>query len=338
MKVFDIDIIDAFRDTLTKAKFIVIIGHKNTDADCLGSSFALSRFFNKKNVKTKIIIPDDIPVALNWLDNIDEVMIYEHAPWEAVNVITESDVIFMVDFSDFKRIDDLADSVEVSKALKINIDHHRDHKEIADFGFVDFNRSSASELVYEFLNILDKKNIDKQIAEYIYMGIVGDTGNFAYDSADSQTLKIASELLDYNIDKSKIINGLYNNYTFDRMTMLGHLLSKKMEYFPDKNFAFVSLSLNDQKQYNYQNGDHENMVNFPLSISDVRFSMLIFEKEDSVKVSLRSIGDFDVNKISRQFFDGGGHKNAAGGSSNKSLIDTINYIKNNIDEIIKIGK
>ena len=338
MELFDKDIISAFSDTLKNAKSIVIIGHKNTDADCLGASFAISHFFNKKNVKTKIIIPDEIPKALMLIDKINEVMIYENAPWEAVNVITESDVIFMVDFSDFKRIDDLADSVEVSNALKINIDHHREHKEIADFSFVDADRSSASELVYEFLNIIDKKNIDKEIAQYIYMGMVSDTGNFAYDSVKSQTLKIAAELLDYKINKPKIINGLYNNYSFERMQMVGFLLSEKMKYYPDKNFAQIVLSLKTQEKFNYKNGDHENVVNLPLSISDVNFSMLIFEKKEiGIRISLRSKGDFDVNKISRKYFNGGGHKNAAGGSVYKPLDDVLSFINENIDEIIKTG-
>lgn len=338
MELFDLDTINAFKETLDNAKKIAIIGHKHTDADCLGSALAISCFFEKKNIETKVIIPDELPNYLSWITGIKDVMIYDKAPWKAVNFITESDVIFMVDFSDLARIDDIADSIEVSKALKINIDHHREPKSIADFCFVDFNRSSASELVFEFLSILDKDNIDNQIAEYIYMGIVADTGSFAYDSADSKTFRVAAKLLDYDINKSKIINGLFNNHTYNRMKLLGYLLSEKMVYNKKYNFSFIYFSVEEQERFNYQPGDHENIVNMPLSISDVNFSIFLFETEDSVKVSLRSIGDIDVNKISRKYFNGGGHKNAAGGRSQKSLIDIVNLLQNNIEEIINVGR
>jgi len=337
MNLFDIDIIDAFKNTLLEAKKITIVGHKNIDGDCLGSALAVSSFFKKLNCETKIILPNEVPSSLHWL-NLENIIIHNQAPWDTVDYISDSDVIFMLDFSDLKRIDDLADVVEVANGLKINIDHHREPKEIADFAFVDYNRSSASELVFEFLNIIDNKLMDKEIAENIFLGMVSDTGSFKYDSADSKTFSIASELLKYNIDKSKIINGLYNNFTFDRLKLLGHAIQNRIVYYSEKSLAYMYLTLEDQKKYNYKYGDHENFVNWPLSIDGVEFSVLFFESEEKIRISLRSVGDFDVNKIARRFFNGGGHKNASGGSSESSLNDTINFFEKNIEEILKTAK
>lgn len=337
MDVFDIDIIDAFKDTLLKAKKIAIIGHKNVDGDCLGASLAVSSFFKKMNCETKIIIPNEIPDSLKWL-NLENIIIHDQSPWDTVDYISSCDVVFMLDFSDLKRIDDLADVVEVADALKINIDHHREPKEIADFAFVDFNRSSASELVFEFLNIIDDNLMDKDIAENIFLGMVSDTGSFKYDSADSKTFFVASELLKYNIDKSKIINGLYNNFTFDRLKLMGYAIQNRIVYYSEKSLAYMYLTIEDQKKFNYKYGDHENFVNWPLSIEGVEFSALFFETEEKIRISLRSVGNFDVNKIARRFFNGGGHKNASGGSSEISLNETIDFFEKNIDEILKIAK
>ena len=337
MNVLDSDIIDAFKDTLLKAKKIAIIGHKNIDADCLGASLAVSKFFSKLGCQTKIIVPDAIAELFAWL-HLQDIMIYNEAPWDAVSFINDSDVIFMLDFSDFGRIDDLADVIEVAKALKINIDHHREPKEIADFGFVDFNRSSASELVYEFLKIIDEKNIDKEIAEAVFMGIVSDTGSFKYDSANSETFLVAAELLKFDIDKSKIISGLFNNFTYDRLKLLGHSILNRIIYMPQKSAAFMYISNEDKQKYNYKDGDQENFVNMPLSINGVEFSALIFEAEDQVRISLRSVGDFDVNKVARRFFNGGGHKNASGGRSDLSFSQTVSFFEKNIDLIIETAK
>jgi len=337
MSVFDIDLINAFTDTLKNAKNIVIIGHKNIDGDCLGASLAVSEFFKRKNIKTKVIIPNEIPNFFNWIDNLNDILIYEQSPWEAVNYISEADVIFMLDFSDFSRIDDLSDSLQVAKGLKIVIDHHQEPKEIGDFMFVDPLSSSAAELVYDFLKIIDTKNINKDIAEFIYMGIASDTGNFMYDSATSKTFATVSELLAHKIDKSKIVNGLFNNYPISRLKFIGYLLNNKLNFIEKNNFAYISISLDEKEKFNYKPGDLENLVNMPLSLAKVKFSILFTEYEDGVRMSLRSKGDFDVNKIARRLFAGGGHKNAAGGRINVSINQIDEFLKNNIDEIVKTG-
>lgn len=337
MEIFETEIMDAFRVKLENAQKISIIGHKNVDADCLGASMALQRFFTKKNVETKIIIPDEIPAFLNWLPYKDFTFVYNHSQNEVRSFLNESDFIFMVDFSNLRRIGDLEGVVEKIKVVKINIDHHREPQNIADFSFVEPERSSASELVFDFLKKIDKVNIDKQIAEYVFMGITSDTGNFAYSSAGSKTFSVASELLSFDIDKTKIINGLYNNHSYNRMKLMGYILANKMFYKSEKHFAYMVLSLEDQKKFEYKPGDHENFVNFPLSISDVNFAVLMFEQEDTVKISLRSIGNLNVNKISKKYFDGGGHLNAAGGRSDQNLEDTIAFFENNIDQILEIG-
>ncbi|MBN2663407.1 MAG: bifunctional oligoribonuclease/PAP phosphatase NrnA [Bacteroidales bacterium] len=337
MSVFDLDIINAFTDTLGNAKNIVVIGHKNIDGDSLGASLAVSKFFKRKNIQTKVIVPNQVPLFFNWVDDFNDILIYEKSPWTAVDYITDADVIFMIDFSDFSRIDDLADSVEVSKALKIVIDHHREPKEIADFMFVDTNSSSAAELVYDFLKIIDNSNINKDVAEYIYMGIASDTGNFMYDSVTSKTFATVSELLSHDINKSKIVSGLFNNFPISRLKFIGYLLHKKLTFVEKYQTAYITISLKEKEQYGYKSGDLENLVNMPLSLAEVKFSILFTENDDGVHLSLRSKGNFDVSNIARVFFNGGGHKNAAGGRTSVLISQIPDFLDKNIDEIFRVG-
>lgn len=337
MNIFNSEIIDSFKENLLNAKKISIIGHKNVDADCLGASLAVATFFKKKKCDVKIIIPDKIPDFFSWL-NLEDVLVFKQSKEIVDDFISQSEVVFMLDFGSLKRIDKLAEFVENSKALKINIDHHREPEKIADYSFVDINSSSASELVYDFLKIIDETNIDKEIAEYAFLGIVSDTGSFKYDSANSKTFSIAAELMNYKIDKNKIISGLFNNFSYNRLRLLGNSILNRIKYIPEKSSAYMYLTKEDKKEFDYKTGDHENFVNYPLSIDGVEFSMLFFDDFDGVKISLRSVGEFDVNKIARKYFNGGGHKNASGGRSNSNLKQTIEFFEKNIDEIIKTAK
>lgn len=337
MSLFDSDIILSIKESLINAKKIAIIGHKNIDGDCLGSTLAVERFFSKKNIQTQIIVPNKIPEFFNWIEKVKDIIIYEQNPLKADDFINFADIVFMLDFNDLGRIDDLADSIELTKSLKIIIDHHPQERENADFSFVDSKKSSAAELIFEFLKIIDSKNIDKKIAEYIYLGIVSDTGSFMYDSANSQTFKTASELLNFNINKSKIVNGLFNNYSFTRIKLIGHILDNNLVYLKEKNIAYIYISENEKKKFGYKSGDLENIVNIPLSISGVNFSVLFIETDKFVRVSLRSLGNFNVANIAAKFFNGGGHKNAAGGRLNFSINQTLDFFNSKINDIIKTG-
>jgi phosphoesterase RecJ-like protein len=115
---------------------------------------------------------------------------------------------------------------------------------------------------------------------------------------------------------------VYNNFSEGRMRLLGYSLASKMKVFPEHRSAYISLTRDELNRYRYSIGDTEGLVNYPLSIKNIVFCALFIENTNHIKVSLRSTGKFPSNKISEQFFNGGGHRNAAGGKSFKSLEDT----------------
>ena len=151
-------------------------------------------------------------------------------------------------------------------------------------------------------------------AEAIYVGIITDTGNFEYGTYTGNTLRIVADLLDFGIDKDRIINLVYNTFSAERLRLQGFTLDQRMVILPEFNSAYIYLSKEDLEKYKYLKGDTDGFVNIPLAINGINFSTLFMEKEGFIKLSFRSKGIFDVNEFAEKYFSGGGHKNASGGN------------------------
>jgi phosphoesterase RecJ-like protein len=319
-----------------KQQNIVIVSHRNPDGDAMGASMALYNYFIKLGHQVNIIVPNNYPQFLAWLPNIKNALVYEWHKTKCKSVFKTCNILFAVDFNDLSRIREFEKDLISVSCYKILIDHHPDPGDFADLSISETIVSSASELVYQFLHALDFKDIiDKEIAECLYTGIMTDTGCFSFNSSRKQTFEIVANLLDLNIDKDKIYGLVYNNYTADRMRLMGHCLHEKMTYIPELKTAYIELTQEDIKKYNFKVGDSEGFVNIPLSIKDVVLSVLFTEKNDIIKLSLRSKGNFSVNQIARKHFNGGGHYNAAGGESNLSMKDTVKKFISILDEYNK---
>jgi phosphoesterase RecJ-like protein len=218
----------------------------------------------------------------------------------------------------------MMDAIVSSKARKVMIDHHPFPLLQVDFSLSFTEVSSTAELIYEFILALNgQQHMNKSIATCIYTGIMTDTGCFSYNSSRTRTFEIVSHLLSYAIKKDAIYHQVYDNFSLQRMRLLGYSLNEKMQVFPEFHTALISISLDEQKRYDFVTGDSEGFVNYPLSIKGIRFSAFFMEKKDKVKISFRSRGSFPVNAFSEKHFSGGGHLNAAGGESLLSLNDTI---------------
>lgn len=309
---------------LNRKKNIIITGHVNPDGDSVGSSLALYHFFSKKH-HVKVLMPNDFPEFLKWLPKSEEILIYDENKFE---LIENADIIFSVDYNELSRVKPVDKAIKKSNAVKIMIDHHPNPDVFPDFVFSETTVSSCAELVYEFMYLLDSNLINKDIAECIFTGILMDTGRFAFNSSNPRTYEITAELLRYGINKEKIISNLYDNFSFDRMRLMGYVLNDKMKLMPDINVSYFILTQSEQEKYNYRIGDSEGFVNMPLAVKGIEFSAFFIEKKDVIKCSFRSKGNIDVNAFARKYFNGGGHKNAAGGKSYKSVLTTEeNFIK-----------
>jgi bifunctional oligoribonuclease and PAP phosphatase NrnA len=314
----------SFKKVLAKATNIVIITHWSPDGDAMGSSLGLYHYLKAKGKNVKVIVPNDYPNFLEFLPGNTTVINHLKQTKKADDLVKKADVIFTLDFNSFGRIEQLGNSVKASTAVKIMIDHHREPEQYADLYYHDVNACSTCELVYELIAALgDKKIIEKKMATCLYTGMLTDTGSFRFPSTTANTHLIVSDLISKGANNADIYNTIHDDNTADRLKLLGYCLSEKMNVLNEYNAAYLSLSTAEQKKYNYQKGDTEGVVNFPLSIRGIKFSAFFSEGDGIVKISFRSKGKFDVNQFARKHFNGGGHKNAAGGKSDVPLDETL---------------
>lgn len=324
--------IDKIKSLLSEKKDIVIIPHKNPDGDAIGASTGLRFYLDNFNHNIEIISPNQFPDFLKWMDTENSIKIFSEDE-NCTQKILNADLIFTLDFNNLVRISAMKNYVENSSAKIIMIDHHENPSDYADFMYSVPEMSSTCEMIYHFIDKLgDMDKIDQNISKSLYAGIMTDTGSFKFPSTTHITHKVVSNLLKTGISHAEIHNQIYDNNKFERVQLLSFALSK-ITIIENLNTCYISLTQKDLDRFNYEKGDTEGIVNYGLSIKNIKFAVIFMEnsKENVIRISLRSRGNFDVNEFSKNIFGGGGHKNAAGAISKKTLNQTIDYFKESLD-------
>jgi len=327
------DIFKAIGKELTQEKRAVIFGHMNPDGDAMGSTLGLYHYLKTKIAQATVVVPNNFPNFLAWMPDGEKVLKFDTQTKEATDVILNADFLFYCDFNDPKRVEKMNDVAKTATGIKIMIDHHPDPVNFVEYMVSDTSVSSTSELVYEFISCLEGKNLNgKEIADCLLTGIITDTGMFNHNSENPRIFEIVAGLMRMGAAKKFIVQKIYNEYPMERMLLLGNALHNRLKFYPEFSTSFIALSKEDLQKHNHQIGDTEGFVNIALSVAGAKFSALFLEKEDHVKISLRSNGKFDVNLFARKYYHGGGHKNASGGKSYDSLNDTITKFVKLIEE------
>ena len=318
---------------LSGSKKIVIIPHKNPDGDALGSSLALNYFLNKTGHYSIVIAPNEYPEFLDWMPNQEKVIKFSKATGKSTQCILEADIIFTLDFNQLNRIDEMAAYVDQSNAKIIMIDHHEHPGDYASITYSDSNKGSTCEMIFEVIDRLDKEQIDAQIATCLYTGIMTDTGSFRFQSTTARTHEIISVLIQKGAKPNIIHQKIYDTYSLNRLKLLGTALNnlKKIDELP---VVYITISQKELNKNKFKKGDTEGFVNYGLSLLEISLSVIMIENdtEKVIKMSFRSKGTFDVNQFAKTYFNGGGHKNAAGGISKLSLDETVANFLNAVNK------
>ncbi len=316
--------IQALKSLLDAPRDIVVITHYKPDADALGSSLGLAGFLKKKQHRVTVVTPSDYPAFLAWMPGNDQVIALskdDGRPLEKARAAMEkADLIFCLDFSNLKRTEELADTIRSATAKKVLVDHHLEPERFADFEQWNVESASTAGLIYQLIVELgEDQRIDADIANCLYAGLMTDTGGFRHSNTTRAEFQIASDLVGRGANPSLVAKLVYDNNSLERLRLTGFVLGQKLQVLPEFRTSYIVLSAEELRQFGSQTGDTEGLVNYGLSISNIRLSVLLYERKAEIKFSFRSLGDFSVNEFARRHFEGGGHKNAAGGTFKGTL-------------------
>ncbi|GAB1406045.1 DHH family phosphoesterase [Lentimicrobium sp.] len=312
---------------------IVITTHYNPDGDALGASLAWFQFLQNRGKNVSLIVPNDFPDFLAWMPGADKALIFFHHRQQAERLLKEAKLIFCLDFNVFSRVELFTKELAQATAAKVLIDHHPDPDSTFDVTFSVKETSSTAELIFDLINELGStQEITQPIAECLYVGIMTDTGSFSYACNYPETYLAIACLVEQGVDCEAIHRLVYDTYAESRMRLLGFCLSERMVVLDEFATAYIWLSMDDLDRFNFKPGDTEGVVNYALSIKGIVFAALFTEKEDKVRISFRSKGDFKVNEFAKTLYNGGGHKNASGGDAFLPLAETLKQFESVLSE------
>jgi phosphoesterase RecJ-like protein len=318
---------------LDTSKRIAIVTHVNPDGDAIGSVIGWSNFLKERSFSPLIIVPNHFPDFLKWINGAENIFVHFNQKDTCEKILKNADLLFCLDFNKLSRLDLLGEYIINLDVKKVLIDHHIGVEENDfDLVFSVVPISSTCEIVYRIIRqITNDKHVSPSIAEALYTGIMTDTGGFAH-SCSSELFHIVADLMECGIDREKIHSLVFNSFSVNRMRLMGYCISK-MEILPEYRTACITLTKEELDRFHFEPGDTEGFVNIPLSIKGIVLSVLFTESKDNyIKLSLRSTGDFSVDEMARTHFNGGGHKNASGGKSFATLDETVAFFKSVLPE------
>ncbi|MCB0794138.1 MAG: bifunctional oligoribonuclease/PAP phosphatase NrnA [Flavobacteriales bacterium] len=322
------------KQLLAGPKGVVCTTHFNPDGDAMGSTLGLVQALRKLGHDAHAVLPNIPPGFLQWMPGYAQAVAADKDIERAEELLLASDVLFCLDHNTPDRVGPLQQALE-RHPLKVMVDHHQDPSDMATIMFSDTASGSTAQLVFDLLVALGAKHvIDTEIATCLYTGIMTDSGSFRFGSTTAHTHRVAAELLESGVRPDQVYNAVMDNSSEQRLRLLGHALSNRLDVIPDLGVAIMALSAQELKDHGFKLGDTEGFVNYGLGIRNIRLSALFMEAGEIVKISLRSIGDLPVDLLARTHFLGGGHRNAAGGRSEESLDATIERFRSLLPDFL----
>lgn len=319
----------AIVEAIKTAENIVISSHKSPDGDSIGSSLGLFYFMESLGKKATICHADKGSLSLTWVPGAHDIVTFEDQPEKSRALFEQADLIFCLDYNSADRVGpDLAPFLIEASAKKIMIDHHMHPADFCDIIVSETSVCSASQLIFELID--QSGNLDKlneKIGTPLYLGIMTDTGSFRYPSVHARTHEILAELLKCGVKHYDVHEKVFDTNTMDRLQLRGYVISEKLEIYPNYPIAILSINEDELKRFNFKKGDTDGLVNVALSIEGIKIAAFFAEKDGQVKISFRSKGDYFVNVLAMENFEGGGHKYAAGGISFQPMDKTIELFK-----------
>lgn len=324
---------ERFDAVIQTPKHFVLACHVNPDGDAIGSVLAMAAFLRGRGHETQMVVANDFPGFLKWMPGSEDILVYETNAEACKEAIDAAECIMILDFNSLSRSGILHNEIGRTRCPKILVDHHRDPNESLFYcSYSDTCVSSASEIVMEIILHYGKEYLTESMATNLLVGIMTDTGCFAHSIYHPRTFELVSFLVEKSRSYNEVHQLVYDAITENRLRLLGFSISERMEVLDDYSTVIIALSKSDLERFDYHVGDTEGVVNYPLSMKKITMSVLITERQDQIRLSFRSKGNFSVHELANKYFKGGGHTNAAGGTLECSLDEAVALLKSVLPE------
>lgn len=302
-----------FEDFIERSKKIVLTCHVRPDGDALGSTLGLAHLLFSLGKEAVVITPDQPPKTLSFIPGYKELAIFtRHDPF-CQKLVAEADLIICCDFNKPSRQDQLETLIQNATCQKVLIDHHEDPDYFADLTFSYPEMSSTCELVFRIIAAMGLyPELNKEASECILTGIITDTRNFTVNVRELDLYEILIKLLEKGVDKNKIVKLALNTRSLSSLKIQAYAISECMEIIEKHRASIITLDKETLRNYHYEKGDTEGLVNMPLEIRGMVSSFFLREDPEFIRISARSQDGFPVSKVCEDLFGGGGHLQAAG--------------------------
>lgn len=324
---------ERFDAVIQSPKRFALACHVNPDGDAIGSVLAMAEFLKGYGHEVKMVVANDFPEFLQWMPGAEDFIVFEKDADTCKEAIAGAECIMMLDFNNLSRGGILHNEIGKTRCTRILVDHHRD-PDLSQFycAYTETEVSSASEIVAEIVLHYGEDKLTQNIATNLLVGIMTDTGSFSHSLFHSRTFELCGILVGKSVPYTLIHQWVYDSMSENRLRLLGFSINNRMEVLDMYSTAIIALSKSDLDAYNYQAGDTEGVVNYPLSLKKIKMSVLLTERQDQIRLSFRSKGDFSVHELANKYFKGGGHTNAAGGTLVCSLQEAVELLKSVLPE------
>lgn len=302
---------------------LAITGHIHPDGDCVGSCLALYNYVKRNYPKLEADVylqePTDKLAFLAGFEDINS----------KLDKNRTYDLMVCLDSASLERIGSARKYFD-SALCTISIDHHISNTEFAEENYVFAESSSACEALYSFL---DPAKINRDIAICLYTGIIYDTGVFKYSATSPDTMRLAADLMEYDIPTEYIIDESFYSKTYEENRIFGYAVLNSTLCF-DGKFIYSYISAAKMKEYDVSSKELEGIVSQLRLTRGVYAAAFLYELEPGkYKLSLRSKKEVDVNKVAA-VFGGGGHTKAAGATLLGTLDECIGALLREIEKVI----
>ncbi len=293
------------KEVLDKANNILIISHILPDGDNIASVLGMAISLGLLGKNTTALCNGTLPQYYEFLPHRDKLVSVAEAQCQ------QYDLTLALDMSDKGRGGAELDFA-YNSPLVVNIDHHISNDYFGDYNYVDPGAAATAQILTDFL-LQSGYPLNKDIATSFYTGILTDSGNFTYGNTTAATLALASELLRYEPDLAEIRLNVFENVSFKRKKILGHILNNAVE-LPSHNLVYSTLTYGECQALKAEGQDFEGAIDHLIGVNNVKMALFFREMEPNlVKVGFRGRLGADVTVVAGKF-GGGGHK-AAGGCS-----------------------